>query len=1109
MPTIAELVIAGSFDPAGVKRGLDQALGFSRQFASAVDAEFEALGNSRGAAITGRMWAEALVTEASREFDRAKTTMREQLFRGALSPAEFARQGQQAAQAFNATLLEGLGELRAGGDVGAMDVEYIVSKLRDEGRIAGEQFAAGFQSSVTQGMSTTFATIDSKLSLTRSGLFSTGDAVQGLGRRFASTGVMMAFAMESMAEGSESGARRALRSISLLAFAFGPEAGGLVLAISTAALAMSDFFNKAEKEAEHARKKFEAEIAAMANAGESSKLEQKIKDLNFGTPYNDKNQLMAPSDRVKGAFSGSIFDLQAQQAELEAKMNSGNFALASTAQEALARLHKVLDPMIAERDALVAAVMNVKSQPAEMTGLLPVHSYAQAPDAPNKPYEGFQRQTEQLVTAFKQAHEAGEPTYDLMRRLNATWDEANRLLETTPDKMGKAADALRKIRIEVQSVIDPLARLNMLKMPGLDFTPSSSMPAYGDETKAAEALATRLKANRDLFGDYTSPTMDAYRQLNDLQDALNARIAAEGGPLTANLELLRAQQMVHDALASRPQVTAAPSPTTDVFGKEGPVQRAQLAAEIARGAKSVGADNAAQLEAEANTQREKAIVLVRNLVDATTTANMTDAQRAEILGQLVAMMNALGITTKDTTDNFSGIVSGLHGLVDAAGGLGILDRNMRQTLDSTIKLVEAIKAAEAAKKALDTANAGGGGSSVLGMLNMLGAGLGVVGAIGGIVGGLSGLLGGSAAAQQEAMRLQQEHNRLLGENNSRLTDLAVKIEGGTGGNAGTISAADLASKIDMTLQAYSARTGIGMDQMEEGNLGSAYQELLNAMDPSAMHMTFDQFMAQVKASGIQLFDSAGHLIPQALQQLVQQFDMAAQAAARLTSSLGDQKTLQNLMERVFGKTDDTSKLQDTIKLLSQMSPELGKMFDGLDATTADGRAKIEAALQQLATMIANNALTPEMLGGFSDIQELIDTILGVQDALDGLSKATNAAVNAMTNVPAGYKTALAIFQATAPDNGSGLPGIGPLPKVPSPDGHSHPSGPIGSYASSVKSAQQPQTVVYQFGDIHIDAKDKSPEEMFAGVLKVAQRQAALTFNDSTKWAQVQTAPVTM
>jgi hypothetical protein len=204
-----------------------------------------------------------------------------------------------------------------------------------------------------------------------------------------------------------------------------------------------------------------------------------------------------------------------------------------------------------------------------------------------------------------------------------------------------------------------------------------------------------------------------------------------------------------------------------------------------------------------------------------------------------------------------------------------------------------------------------------------------------------------------------------------------------------------------------------------------------------------------------------------------------------------------LHNRVFGTTDPASTFQSTLALFEKFAPELAHNLEGLDATTAAGRAAIEKQLQALVLSLQAGAITLEQYGDLQGAQQLADIIGMLQDSLDSLTNATNAATSSMLNVPEGYKVERARFNATAAQAYN----LAPLP--PTVGGGNMSLVPRNA-SSNVTSTTSNGAVMIQ-GDVYIDAHEQSPEQIFAAVLRVGKRRAAVTFGDSTQWSRVQEA----
>lgn len=989
MATIAELVVAGSVDPSGIKRGFDQALGFAQQFARAVDHEFEALGNSSAGKgkQSGAVWADALIAEATREFDSAKSRLREQMFSGALSPQSFRDQGRVAAAAYNQTLLAGLRQLRQDRTIGTLDEQRIVASMRDEGLKAGRAYSQGVQQGASSG------------GASGGGWPGRGPGFQVMGRNAAPAVVATAYGFESLARSAtaaEGAVRAATRSVATFAAGFGT--GGIIVSgVIAASEALADFWMRQRREAEETRKKLMEEIGSMANAGQSTELQNKFKELMFGTPFNAKGELQQASKLVSGAFEGSLADLEARFAKMNRELPKGATMAAGDIAREYNKVVAALDDARAKAQQLRQAIANVQDQSRRGGGLLAaMTTSAGKPQTTSQSIGGLEGTASQIEQTRAAMVKLGLDTSGLGGEIEKVWLSANSMLQEHTELLDK------------------------------------------DRMRLMEIMARMMEL----------------RSLTVQQQQAFAQIAARGVP---------GVQFMGPSMA-RPTAAAMPL---------GSIDRAIAAQQAARAASLSGAGNAAALESEANRQREKAVALIRAEMEAMTGVGTLDQEHVQRLETLNKLLQALAGTQDTSASQFREIAAGIHGVLDAADGFGLLNADLKQTVNGVLHAIEAVKALRDAQKAAQT----GGGGGILGTLGTVGAAMGVAGGVVAAVGGFVSMFKGESSALQATLR----------ENSERLRELRANM-GLNGGVGESRAALQALQGFRGTAVGAAAGSNPLLDAMMRGQ-----QEKMLAQMASSVGLSMDQLAEIVKRTGLKLFDENGHLLAGAVSDVMEALKLSAEAAARLTESFDDQRMLRDLHDRVFGKTSDADALRRSMDLLKQFAPALAGGFEGLDAATAEGRERIQEALRQLVTMIESNTLTPEQLGKFTDIKQLIDTILGVQGALDALGKTTNAVTQAIVNVPSWYKVASAEWRAA--DARAAM-------RRPAPTGGAtFGAGAAGAGAEVTRSRSG---AAYNFsGDIYVDAREQSPEDIFAAMLRVAKRKASLTFNDSTRWSEVQ------
>jgi hypothetical protein len=97
----------------------------------------------------------------------------------------------------------------------------------------------------------------------------------------------------------------------------------------------------------------------------------------------------------------------------------------------------------------------------------------------------------------------------------------------------------------------------------------------------------------------------------------------------------------------------------------------------------------------------------------------------------------------------------------------------------------------------------------------------------------------------------------------------------------------------------------------------------------------------------------------------------------------------------------------------------------LNLDSEAGRNALVAGLRDIFRLIDGKELTADLLGSFTDKDQLLDAILATKDGLDALSDTANQVSDALTNVPQGFRIAnleLARFNAQARSTAASLTG---------------------------------------------------------------------------------------
>jgi hypothetical protein len=165
-------------------------------------------------------------------------------------------------------------------------------------------------------------------------------------------------------------------------------AGGLAGIAVLVGGALYEMFSKAREEMKKTEDQFKESIANMANETRGQDLVKQARDLLYGTPYDEKNQLRNPS-AVPGAFQGSLVDLRSRIAKLQDEtrgmVRKGAFqgGKDNEALDALDDLLKKADPLEKKLRQINTALDVMRDMPAEK-GLIGPTSTAQKPLTPEE-----------------------------------------------------------------------------------------------------------------------------------------------------------------------------------------------------------------------------------------------------------------------------------------------------------------------------------------------------------------------------------------------------------------------------------------------------------------------------------------------------------------------------------------------------------------------------------------------------------------------------------------------------------------------------------------------------------------------------------------------------
>lgn len=367
MSQVATMSVGIGTDLTGLTSGVKQAVATvdsgTRQIQASADQAALAIGasisNAAKAATNvqgGTAAARAFLTSMNAEFKAASTANKIGLFQGALSPAEFASAGVKSAAEFNAAVTSELKSLSAANALTPEIEARLVAAYKRAGLESGSAFAVGIRSSTES--TTNVMSILGRSVTNREGEFTR------FGKEGAHAMLGVGFAVSQLATDTGSGMERATHAVETFAIAFGPQ-GLLVAGLAAGALALYDFWDKAEKQADDAAKKIALSLSTAINASNLTDSEKALRELYGGTlTSTDKDGRLVVNKRsaIDPRYAaGSLGDLQAQMqqndAQILAATNARNVALVGGLTREHDKLQKEIAPLLDTYNAASQAIL--------------------------------------------------------------------------------------------------------------------------------------------------------------------------------------------------------------------------------------------------------------------------------------------------------------------------------------------------------------------------------------------------------------------------------------------------------------------------------------------------------------------------------------------------------------------------------------------------------------------------------------------------------------------------------------------------------------------------------------------------------------------------------
>lgn len=328
---------------------------------------------------------------------------------------------------------------------------------------------------------------------------------------------------------------------------------------------------------------------------------------------------------------------------------------------------------------------------------------------------------------------------------------------------------------------------------------------------------------------------------------------------------------------------------------------------------------------------------------------------------------------------------------------------------------------------------------------MVGSAFGPGGALlGAGIGALTGAIGGWLGSNRRREEAERRTADLLRQNNARMLELKQSNDALAMSGPRLVAGAALAARL--------------MAALESGQVGrgAAGRALAGEVDSPALRqmertygISFAQLAAIARDTGIQLYDSAGKLVPAALAQLAEAIGYAVERITTISNSIADQEFRQQARNKIFGTPDTPDqKLSDAYAILREGAPDLFRMLglDNLDLSTQGGRDALSEGFKEIFRLIDSGALTPEMLGAFPDWRALLTAIMGATDALGAFREALDGVT---TDYP--HAMRLLLWEQ---EHGRGVQDRAPAPQGPTAppatgSGGARPGGAVASFSGPI------------------------------------------------------------
>jgi len=638
-------------------------------------------------------------------------------------------------------------------------------------------------------------------------------------------------------------------------------------------------------------------------------------------------------------------------------------------------------------------------------------------------------------------------------------------LRAAKEAAERSSKQLDEITARVRTLLDAERQVGDIANTQLPQLPAALVRAYNE----ANALLDRQK---DKLSEVSVRARALIESLNQSGAVFSARLASGDAALSATKAVDEASAAIDAAIRQlkpfefNASLSIAPPKDSDIVGLKEATDRVIQARGLAEIATFTGSSQFAK-ETEKDLRdaelafKQFAARAAAALLDPSLSA---DDLRERVTALADAIRAAGGPATSKTAtqiaklgDNVMEVANGARGLVQVSRAVGAIGDAAAESAEQVITLVSSV--AQLAK-GLATGDLGS-----------------IVSGAAGAIGSLLSLATGQSAAEREALNIQKENNERVRELTRALDVFSSSV--------GRLSTARLAAR-NPQLQSLTSLNSLPFQ------IGGKIQQGALDKQLKALGLTFDELKAVANDLGITLVDSTGKLVKGAMQDFGKALEARIKDLTQFGDSLDDQRAKAALRQRVLGQDLGA---QGDVKLnldfLASLAPDLFKQFfAGIDIGDADA---VQEALRSLTRAFLRGEISADEFGKLLGKGDLESIILGVQDGLDGLREATNAATEALLNIPAGLKLEALRFDNTAAVARAVAEGLST--KTTTTTKTPETTAPITGRAAAF-------TFTFDPGSIVIQAGTRSGTELAGEVLSALQQQARARWGDSTRWPEV-------